>query len=185
LLAAVWLGGVVLATGTGLLAVRLVAAQVGEDAVPVLSADDVGHALASESASPRAVVPAASTSPAKSARPTTSSRPVSSTAPTRASSPAPRRTAAASAAPVRSFSSDGGSVGARCRGAVPEQVYATPAQGYRLDQSSVQGDILEVRFESSSTKVRLEIGCRSGTPYLADRRTDTSGSGDSGGSGKG
>ena len=144
-LVAVWLGGVLLATAGGLLAVRLVADQVGDPPVPVLDRKDVTTALQTPTARPSA--------PATATRPTT--------------------TGGASA--VRSFSSSGGSVGVRCRGTVPERVYATPAQGYRLDESEVEGSALEVRFTSSSTRVRVEVGCGSGRPVLLERRADEAG----------
>ena len=143
LVVAVWAAGVVLATGTGLLAVRLVADAVGDPAVPVLSAEDV-----------RDATPPARPAPSLAAPP-----------------------AAAPAAPVRVFSSTGGSVGVRCRGTLPEPVYATPAQGWALDESGLEGTALEVRFESGRTRARLTIGCRSGAPTLLERRTDTSGKG--------
>ena len=98
-------------------------------------------------------------------------------------SPAPARTTPRppSASPggsrVRVFSSTGGSVGVRCVGGVPEQVYVTPAPGYGLDETSREGAALEVRFESGRTRVRLTLGCADGAPALLDRRTDTSGKG--------
>ena len=157
LLALVWVGGVVLATGTGLLAVRLVASQVGDPALPVMSGADVARALVAATRSPS---PAATRSPTPSPPGARPSSPGAGPA-----SPRP------AAAPVRVFTSQGGSVGARCRSGVPERVYATPAQGYSLDESSVEGGVLEVRFESDSTRVRLEIGCGAGGPVLVGRRT--------------
>jgi hypothetical protein len=165
LLALVWVGGVVLATATGLLAVRLVADQVGDPAVPVLSSGDVAKALAATTPTP---------APTRSAAPSPSPA-VRSPAPDR--SPAATSTRPA-AARVRVFTSAGGSVGARCRGRTPERVYATPAQGYRLDESSIEGGVLEVRFESDRTRVRLEIACASSGPVLAEQRTEPRHGGD-------
>ncbi|MBK5306318.1 MAG: hypothetical protein JJD92_06485 [Frankiaceae bacterium] len=155
LLLAFWLAAVVVATGVGVLAVRLVAVQVGDPASPVLSTKEVGAALTE---TPRA-------SPTPSPSPT----------PIRAASPRP--TTPAPTVP-RSFSSQGGTVGVRCRGTVAERVFATPAQGYVLDETSVEAGVLEVRFEQGRTRVRLAISCSSRTPVLVERRVDTSGSDD-------
>lgn len=160
LLLAIWLAAVLVATTVGVAAVRLVADQVGDPAVPVLSSKEVGAAL---TATPR---------PSPSARPGTTASPLPTRSPTR--SPAgPARSA------VMVFTSQGGTVGVRCRGTAAERVYSTPAQGYVLDETSVNGNVLEVRFRSADgrTRVRLEISCGSGTPVLVERRVDTSGGG--------
>jgi hypothetical protein len=70
-------------------------------------------------------------------------------------------------------------VGVRCRGTAPERVYSTPAQGYALDETSVSGNVLEVRFRSANgrTRIRMEIGCSTGTPVLLENRVDSSGGG--------
>src|SRR5688500_17163126 len=47
-----------------------------------------------------------------------------------------------------SFRSAGGTVGAQCSGTTPSLLYATPADGYALDERSVEGVELEVRFEA-------------------------------------
>lgn len=143
LLVAVWLGGVVLATGAGLLAVRLVDDEVGDPPAPTLSSKEVAQALASAPASSKESDPLLGTQ----LSPTTSE-------------------AAGAPAAARSFNFDGGSVGVRCRGTAPEQVYASPAQGYRLDESSVKGSTLEVKFESGSVHAQLKIGCDSSSPVL-------------------
>ena len=150
LLLAFWLAAVVVATGIGVLAVQLVADQVGDPTVPVLTTKDVGTALG---ARPSAV-------------PTQSGSRRPSTGPTTAPASAPI-----------AFSSQGGSVGVRCAGTVPRKVYATPAQGYVLDESSVEGPVLEVRFTQGRTRVRLGVSCGTGTPVLVERRVDTSGKG--------
>jgi hypothetical protein len=154
LLLAFWLAAVVVATAVGVLAVRLVAAQVGGPSVPVLSGNDVRSAL---TASPR---------------------------PTRIASPHPSASAAPSQGPppqsqsaLKAFTSQGGTVGVRCRGRVAVKIYATPAQGYNLDETSEDAEVLEVRFASGRTRVRLGISCGSGTPVLVENRVDTSGGG--------
>ena len=76
------------------------------------------------------------------------------------------------------FRSTGGTVGAQCAGSVPRLLYAAPADGYALDESSVEGVELEVRFESESARARLTISCAGATPRLVDDRVDArSGSG--------
>jgi hypothetical protein len=58
------------------------------------------------------------------------------------------------------------------------KVYATPAQGYNLDETSGDGsEVLEVRFASGRTRARLSISCSTGSPVLAESRVDTSGGG--------
>lgn len=148
-LVAFWLAAAVLATGVGVLAVRLVARQVGDPAVPVLSSRDIARAPsptppAAASASPTRTVPAATP------------RALPATTP---------------------FSTTGGAVGVRCRGPVPERVYATPAQGWMLDETSVEGGVLEVRFTQGRTRSRISIACRDGAPVAAERRVDSSGGG--------
>jgi hypothetical protein len=169
LLLAFWLGGVVLATGTGLLGVRLVAARVGDPAVPVLSARDVRRDLAT--ATPRPSAPPAHASP-RSVAPPPTVVPASPGAPVATSRPA-----AAPRPAVRAFTSSGGSVGVRCSGTTPERVYASPAQGYQLDDASVHDNLLEVRFDNDRNDVRLQISCSTGTPVLVQQRSDGKGGG--------
>jgi hypothetical protein len=210
LLVAVWLAGVGLATGTGVLAVQLVAQQVGDPSVAVLSAADVGRQLAS---TPTGSTPDSGRSDASTNKPQTSAAEPAETgtagepaehAKTTASAPikhhegstTPAGTASraaethhdgtgdkpastpanagstAATSDVKAFDSQGGSVGVRCRGTAPEQVYASPAQGYRVDESSVSGSTLEVRFESSTTDVRMKVSCSSGSPVLTENRAD-------------
>jgi hypothetical protein len=172
LLLSFWLGGVVLATGTGLLGVRLVASRVGDPAAPVLSAGDVRRGLASPVPSPRAA-------PA-SPRPVAPSPRVSAPSPAASltiGNPAPHAPSAAPPA-VRAFTSAGGSVGVRCRGTTPERVYATPAQGYQLDDASLHGALLEVRFDNDRNEVRLQISCSTGKAVLVQQRNDSKGGND-------
>ena len=151
----VWLLGAVVATSVGMLAVRLVASQVGDPAVPPVSAQQA----AAGSATPSAVAsPPVVTSP-----PVALPSPVAPPSPT--DSPAAPRVS-------RTFTSAGGTVGAECRGTVPRLVYATPADGYALDERSVEGSELEVRFEAGETRVKLTISCASGSPVLVDEDVD-------------
>jgi hypothetical protein len=158
LLLAIWLAGAAAATGAGVLAVRLVATQVGDPAVPVLTTKEVTTAL-SDAPRPSNAVPSPTPSPAASPRPSRqpSQRPVSA---------------------PKAFSSQGGSIGVRCRGTVAELVYRTPAQGYALDETATEGEVLEVRFTNGRTRARLGVSCTSGAPVLVENRVDTSGGDD-------
>lgn len=142
LLVLVWVAGAVVATSIGLLAVRQVASSVGDPAVPVLS--DGGVPTGQPSAVPS---------------------PLPSPSPIESSAPAVATTSA-------SFRSAGGTVGVRCSGATPSLLYATPADGYALDERSVEGSELEVRFEAGERRVKVTIGCVSGRPQLVDEETD-------------
>lgn len=152
LLVLVWLVGAVVATSIGLLAVGQVASQVGDPAVPVLS--DGGAAAAT---------PTSAASPERS--PTASAAASPNVAPPAPSAVAPVRRSA-------SFRSAGGTVGVQCSGSAPSLVYATPADGYSLDERSIEGSKLEVRFESGDRRVKMTIRCANGQPRLVDVKTD-------------
>lgn len=154
-LVAVWVAGALVATAVGVLAVRQVATSVGDDSPPPLSAAGVETALGS--ASPRAA-----------AAPTTPTAPTTGPA---TSSPAPTTSPVAPPpdppAPVaRSFSSRGGSVGVSCTGSTPELVFASPAQGWAVDEQEVEREHVEVRFVGPG-EVRMRVTCSPGGPVVA------------------
>ena len=102
LLALVWLLGVALATGTGLLAVRLVAEQVGDDALPtvdVRAALSGGPVLTTGGTTVPVVRPSAAPRPTGT-RPTSASRPAATTRP--APQPTEVRTSAATSSATSS-----------------------------------------------------------------------------------
>lgn len=146
LLAAVWAAGAAVAVGTGLLAVDLVGAQVGDPVVPPLSAEAARSVTAGPGTTPASPPPA---SPGRTATP----GPSATTRPPAATGPR-----------TRTFTVAGGTVGVRCDGATPRLLYATPAQGYRVDQSKAEGGRVEVRFRSEEDDSRLRVVCVSGTP---------------------
>ena len=146
LLVLVWVAGAVVATSIGLLAVRQVASSVGDPAVPVLP--DGGTLTTQPSTT---VVPSTAVTPSPSAGPARPSSPAVTSA---------------------SFRSAGGTVGAQCSGTTPSLLYATPADGYALDEQSVEGVELEVRFEAGERRVKLSISCASGRPQLVDEEVD-------------
>lgn len=129
LLTAVWAFAASLATGVGLVAVHLVAGQVGDQVSSPLSEHGVRQALSG-------VAPALASTPSSSPRP-------------RTTSPAVRQGA------LRTVRTHGGVVGARCEEGLPQLVYASPAQGWRTDRSR---DTL-VRFVSSSQAVSVRLAC--------------------------
>lgn len=158
-LVVVWTAGALVATGTGVLAVRQVADRVSDPAPAPLSPGGVETALAEasltrtpsatpvESASPTAV-------PATPAPPTATSQPVASPP----SSPAPP------AATARSFANEGGSIGVACDGGLPRLVYVTPAQGWSVDDRREDAERVEVRFRSDDGDARLRVVCGPGGP---------------------
>ena len=171
------LASAVLASGT-LLVVRN---AVGGEAVgPVLSAADVGAALASNT--PLQTPPPATASARPSAVPThhaspkpTHSAPTVTTSPTVApsthasASQSPSPTHAASPTPV-ALSSAGGTVVATCsRGPDHWLVYLvswSPAQGYTVSRPDSRGpsEEVELEFQSSSRTVDVKISCRPSGP---------------------
>lgn len=152
----VWLTGVVAATVVGLLAVRLVGAQVGDPAVRPLTPGGVERALAAASPAASSPGPAATT-------------------PTPAAAPAPaasRPATSGHAVLPRTLNSAGGSVGVDCAGTTVRILFAQPAAGYALDKREQSGSQAEVRFEGGGQRVRLEVSCASGSPVLVRTRTD-------------
>lgn len=160
LLVLVWLAGAVVATSIGLLAVRQVASSVGDPAVPVLS--DGG--VPAGQPGPTAGSSSGFTPPTTAGPVTPPSPPVVAPSPVRSTRPTARTSA--------SFRSQGGTVGVQCSGATPSLLYATPADGYALDERSVEGSDLEVRFEAGERRVKLTISCASGSPRLVDEEVD-------------
>jgi hypothetical protein len=157
LLVAVWLGGLLAATSVGLLAVRLVAAQVGDPAVAPLSA-----------------VAAASTAATPSSRPSPAPPPDAPPPATPTAGPAQRPAATA----TRTFSTAAGTLGVQCTGTALRLLYATPAEGFALDEREVSGTDAEVRFEDEGTKVRVRVSCATGAPQLVEQRTERDGDGE-------
>jgi len=130
LLGALWACAAALATGVGLVAVHLVAGQVGDQISSPLDDKSVQQALAG-------VTPSATPTPASP-------------------SPRPRATSTAAATgELRTVHTRGGVVGARCEEERPHLVYASPAQGWRTDRSR---DTL-VRFVSSRQAVTVRLAC--------------------------
>ncbi len=187
LLVGVWMGGVVLATGVGVLAVDLVRDEVGDPPTQTVSARDVGRALAggahlavprqplppsagpvpAAAAPPPGGAPASPTSAAQihsgvaPARPRSSGSPVPPAVQVPSPGPPPGQEAPP---PVASFQTVGGSLGVRCAGTTPQEVFATPAQGYRFGAPSISGTLLEVEFTSSESVVVAAVDCAGGTP---------------------
>jgi hypothetical protein len=163
---AVWVAGALVATATGLVAVRLVADRVGETAPPPLSAAGVETELGAATATPDPTTsPSASPlpgPPSPIAPPATTSVPVA---------PAP-------AGGTRSFSGRGGSIGVSCDGGTPRLVYATPSQGWAVDENRVEGARLEVRFKADGVgESRIRATCAAAGPTATVEDDGGSGSG--------
>jgi hypothetical protein len=163
---AVWVAGAAVATGTGVVAVRQVADEVGGAAPAPLTAAGVETELleatatagSSAAAAPEAttISPSSSPSPPAPAGPppaTSAGGPVAAAPP--AAAPAPP------AAVTRSFASRAGSVAVSCAGSGPAQlVYATPSQGWAVDERKQDAERVEVRFRADGqAEVRIRVSC--------------------------
>ena len=158
LLVLVWLGGLLAATTVGLLAVRLVAAEVGDPAVTPLSAVAAASAAGSPApgtAAPSTIPPSSAPSPSGAAAPTT----VATTT-------------------AQTVATTGGTLGVQCSGTTLRLLYVTPAQGWSIDEREASGPEAEVRFTDGGTRLRVRLSCADGTPRLVEQRSD-----DDGGSG--
>ena len=127
---ALWLAAATAATSVGVVAVGLVADQVGDEVSAPLSSTGVRQALQSVTPTPE---------------------------PTEGPSEDPDEEASEGRA--RTVTTDGGVVSARCRGTTPTLLYATPADGYRTERTSSAGATL-VRFVGRSRQVTLTLTCR-------------------------
>ena len=124
-LGALWVAGATVATSVGLVAVRLVGDQVGDSVSSPLNDDAVRDALTRVSHAPEAE-----------------------------RSPDAVGTDE-ELGPVRTVSTRGGAVGARCRDDVPTLLYATPADGYRTER---EGSTV-VRFVGTRRVVTVRMSC--------------------------
>jgi len=125
ILGALWAAAASLAVGTGLLAVDLVAGEVGEDVASPLDDAAVRGALSSTSPSP-------------------------------AATRSPHTEPDADDGPLRTVSTAGGVVSARCVEGEPRLLYATPREGYRTERAEDD----DVRFMSSRKVIRVRMDCR-------------------------
>lgn len=140
-MSALWLAGLAAATSVGLVAVGQVGNQVGDEAAAPLTGTAIRQALSS-------------------------SQPVTPTAgpadePTSAPSPSGDDGLDDAVGEVQTASSSAGVVSARCRNGSPVLVLATPAVGYRTEQSTAAGSIV-VRFLGGQGQTVISLRC-SGT----------------------
>jgi hypothetical protein len=141
LLGALWAAAAVIATAVGLLAVRLVAGDLGGSVASPLTGEEVQQALSSGTASS-----------------TPSTRPTPHGSRTPSPTAGPSRTAAPRGVvvgAVRTVRTTGGTVSARCEAGSPELLYATPADGWRTKDSSDT----RVRFERGDTRITVRLAC--------------------------
>jgi len=132
-MSALWLAGVTSATTIGLVAVRLVGNEVGDPIAAPLTDTAIQQAL-------------------RSVPPTT----LATDGPTGERSPA---ATSSHEGRLRTVTTAGGVVSARCRDEVPSLLYATPADGYRTERSSTT-ETTVVRFVGTTRKVTLTLSCR-------------------------
>ena len=143
LLSALWASAAALATGVGLVAVHLVAGQVGDQVSSPLNDAGVQHALSGVTPTP---------TPAAASR-----------------TPRPQATSTTAAqGELRTVRTRGGVVGARCEEGQPRLVYASPAQGWRTDRSR---DTL-VRFVSARQAVTVRLSCAGDTLHASTHTED-------------
>lgn len=177
-----WLVGTAVATGVGLLTIRLLGDGLTANTVQPLSTDAVRDALA-ETASPsgRGTPPASARTPGTTAAgtntpgTTTPDRPPATTR--RPATTTPRSTQDV-------LSSAGGTVVARCTGSTVSLISSSPEQGFEVhDVQAGPASVAEVEFRSDSLRVEMTVTCAGGTPRAtSDERSD---SGGKGGRGKG
>ncbi len=146
-LGALWVSAAAVATAVGLVAVGLVAGEVGGPVSTPLSQDNVQDALAGvtpTSASPRATATATLTPRATSASVTLGA--------------------------LRTVRTRGGVVSARCENRAPNLLYASPAEGWRTERSRDT----DVRFERGDQEVVIRLSCSGNRLLVSVRDDDTS-----------
>jgi hypothetical protein len=137
-----WVVAAALAVAVGFGAVRMVGAEVSDQAPAPLSTQDVGAQV-------RSVTP----SPAVSGSRT----------------PGPRPTRTGSAGSSRTVSLAGGTVAIRCTGTSAALLYATPADGYASEVKHRGPDKVEVEFDGDRGRSRVEARCSGGNVQLETR----------------
>lgn len=177
-----WLVAVAVAVVVGLAAVDALGRGIVEPASQPLSSSEVSDQLAGVGASP---VPSAASSATSSpsASPSSSSASGASTAPSAqaapgggqappvAPPPAPPPPPPAPPAPpageTKVTSTDGGTVVSRCEAGLATIRSASPAQGFAVEKFDQEpDDSPQVRFESESLRVDIEVRCSGNTPVV-------------------
>ena len=193
-----WVLFTMVAVLSGLLAVALVGQAVTASSGAILSAADVegqlaaeGSAFTAQPGASRTVEPGQTLppdhSPGSTPKPTHSRNATDGSSPPTATQ-SPSNSASPSHSTVRTISSRGGTVVAECSGG---RVYLrswSPASGFRVSEvRRGPASETELRFDSSSLQVQLQVRCSGGAPVgsqgvSADGSgSDDSGSDDSGG----
>ena len=138
-----WLVAAAAATAVGLAAVAAIGTDIFGAGQDPLSQSEVDELLRSRPASPP---------------PTTSSSTTSSSPPP----PADKATV-----------TEGGTVIARCEGALVHVVSASPAQGYRVDPDDDEvEDHPSVKFQSGEREIEVRLRCVNGVPNAEIRYDD-------------
>lgn len=175
-----WLVAVAVAVVIGLAAVDALGRGIVEPAAEPLSSSDVSDQLAGIGAS---AVPSATSSAtaSPSASPSSSNASGASTAPSAPAAPGGGQ--APPAAPPQApppppppppagetevTSTDGGTVVSECEGGLPWIRSASPAQGFAVEKFDREpDDSPQVRFESDSLRVDIEVRCSGNTPVVS------------------
>jgi hypothetical protein len=198
--AGLWVLFTTVAVTSGLLAVALVSRAVTSSNGPILSASDVDAKLAAASSTPSSDVLATPSptrsqglsggpKPSRTAEPSKKPDGQPSTSPSSQPSGQPSGGSKPSktskqVTTVRTISSRGGTVVAECTAG---QVYLrswSPASGYHTDEVDRGPDSeAEIRFDSESTEVKVDIRCSGGVAVGSQEvSSDSSDDGSNGGS---
>ncbi len=153
-----WVAAAVVAGLIGITAIGAVGDGIVGSSTTPLSADQVDQQLAA-----RVTTNAGTSTPAAS---TSASTPAQTSAPLGSSTPPPVTQPPAQGQP-KVFSTDGGSVVARCSGASPQIVSATPAQGFTVKKDDQEEGRARVEFESDrqDLQFRVEVACSGNVPF--------------------
>lgn len=81
-----------------------------------------------------------------------------------AATPTPTPTSTAAPEVVRSWTVTGGTVAASCRDAAITLLYATPADGWKVEVKAAGPDQLVVELEGADQEVTLQASCVAGVP---------------------
>jgi len=92
---------------------------------------------------------------------------------TSSSSPPPTTTSSPPPPEEKTTVTEGGTVIARCEGALVRVVSASPAQGYRVDSDDDDvEDHPSVKFQSGEREIEVRLRCVDGTPAAEIRYDD-------------
>jgi hypothetical protein len=172
-----WVAAAMVAGFIGITAIGAVGDGIVGFSTTPLSAEEVDRRLAASEAGTDPNAPTTPTTPGTSGSPSASATAPPATTPPAVTPPPAGDPPATTQPPVqpppepptasetRLISTDGGDILTQCRGASPQVVSATPAQGFQRETDPDEGDgEARVDFESERLRVRVEITCSKGQP---------------------